>query len=184
MNDTKKHTLMADELHINEMWYIGMRSHLATKEEREKYISSLIENKDKIDCKTYINELVYLMHTFFYSMEDCEKDRYAEAFLQKEYDSSFSSGEAFELLGIIFKGASSKARKKILAYIKENSKNCIYDASAIISLCNCIRCVYDEITEDEQKDMISMLNYIQDNNQFVFVNESIELTKTVMKEVL
>lgn len=110
-----------------------------------------------------------------------EKQQYVKAFLQPQFRDAFLCGEVLELLGILFKGAPYESRKMILLYIKENAILCIQNAASIISLCNCVRCVYNEINELERNELVEILNKIKDGNSFFFVNESIELTMKIMK---
>jgi len=184
MRKSENQNIPNDDDCVNEIWHTGMRSHLTTKEERIELIETLIASIDSIDSKTYLNNLAYLLHAYFYCMDDYEKDKYIEAFLIKEYDGPFILGEVLELIGIVFKGAPRNAKSTIVTYVKSNATICICDASAIISLCNCIRCLYDEIPISEQKNMLLLLNDIKENNKFSFVNESIELTIATMKGVI
>ena len=178
-----KYCDLCDNNISDEMWHRGMASHLATKDERIEYIKSLTQEINKFDCRTYINNLAYLLHTFFYSMDEEEKKIYVKAFLIAKCNNSFAYGEILELIGILFKGATDDIKCEIFVYIKTNAYNCLDDASAIVALCNCFRCVNDDVTKSEQKELIAILEHIKDENKFGFVNETIELTVQVMEDM-
>lgn len=158
------------------LWENGMRSHLMSKQERIRYINELSSNDMKLGSRQKLNALAHLMHSYFYCMDNDEKDKYVQTFINIEISSPALCGELMEIIGILYKAASDLSKLALLKFIFNYYDICIEDATAIISFCNCVRYLYCEVNIAEQQRLLYVLREIESKNKFEYVNESIDLT--------
>lgn len=173
----------AIDISDDEMWFQGMLSHRKTKEERMAFIHHVRAKESEVSVRQYISWLSNMMHTYFYSMDPEEKQNYIDSFVQAPVVSPSECGELLEILGILFKSASECSKEEIFSCIQRNASVCAENPSAIVSLCNCVRCVYNDVTPKQKDSILELLLEIKRKNKFPFVNESIQLTIHTMKEV-
>lgn len=160
----------------------AINSHLYSKKERLLYLEFLKKSDNsKENLKMFLSIIGNLLHTYFYCMDNFEKEILIRIICNLYIEDIQILGEFLELLGIIFKGAPRKLRKVIFEYISLNVNRCIISPSAIISSCNCLSYIYDELSKKDKAEIISILKFLK-KSKIDYIDNSIDLTLSIILE--
>lgn len=164
------------------LWNIGLNSHNMSPQDIKKYIN-LLKNTD-IPPKTVLNGVSYLMHTYFFYMEDLEKKECIDLLLAIDTKNLVNFGDIFDILAILFKKAPNNKKGDIFKYILNNSNKCLSSSSALISICNSFSYIFNELSLEEKMQLIEKLKYLMECNTYNHLRETFEFTLSLFEKDL
>lgn len=166
----------------DELWHIGLNGHKHSQAERLQYIQFLSEKIDELGAKTIMNCLGYLLHAYFSHMTDMEKENYIRLLLSVDIKAGINFSDIIEMVGILYKSSPQIIRSKLLSYVLSNAASCISDPSAVISACNCLSYIFDEVGTKDKSEILLKLNELHSSNPYQYIDKSIEFTINSLKK--
>lgn len=174
-------TLSSSELE-NKLWHLGLNSHNLSKKEIDSYISFIKKSQKKLKSATILNAISYILHTYFSCMNEKERYDCIRLLLSIEIKNLTNYGDIFDMLGILFKLAPEKIKKQILDYILDNSRKCLENPSALISVCNAFSYIFDELAVSDKNQVVNKLTEIISKNTHSHLQDTLLFTLALFKE--
>lgn len=167
---------------IDSLWKNSLNLHLKTDKEQMDFLNGLFLNRNKIGSRLLFKTLMNLLHVFFSHDNDHFTELFVKLFLTLEEDAGLNIGDVLENLGIISKGCNEEQKKRIFSYVLENVDIESQNASGIISICNCFRYMYPELSKNEKDCILQTLEQIKTVNREEHILASIDFTIKSLEE--
>lgn len=167
------------------LWNESLNLHNVAYNKQVQYLLKLKDIKNIISNKLFFRTLTNMLHVFYMHTNNEFTNLYIDLLLSIKLDSAnnLNAGDVFEILGIVIKGCNSSQKKNIIKYIDSYIYLCKQDVSAIISVCNCFRYMYPEMSLEGKEYILNTLDKIKEDNLFSSVVSSLEFTIKTLKEV-
>lgn len=179
MNDLEN---LSEEGLEDKLWHLGLNSHNLPPAEIKNYITFLIKNNNRLSSKLILNSISYLMHSYFFCMEEEDKEKCIDLLTNISLQTLNNFGDIFDILGILYKKTPPAKRKTIFNYILNNSAFCLSSPSALISICNSFSYIFDELHVDEKYKLINKLEELMAKSSYPHLKDTFLFTLNLFKE--
>lgn len=164
----------------DKLWYLGLNSHNLSSKDIKEYICLL--KRIDVQPKTVLNGVSYLMHSYFFCMNDSEKQDCIDLLLAIDIENLENFGDIFDIIAILYKKAPKSRKQAIFQYILRNSNKCLSNPSALISICNSFSYIFDELSPNEKIQLIDKLRFLMNHNIYSHLQETFEFTLNLFEK--